>query len=100
MKAISAPLLIGSLRSSKAGTPLPSFDYHPLGRVVFEVGGLNRLGVLARDLGGKRILLVTDPGLETAGHPQRATQSLHEAGLDIFLFDEVEENPTTRHVDA
>ena len=34
-------------------------------RVVFEVGGLNRLGSLARELGGRRVLLVTDPGLET-----------------------------------
>jgi alcohol dehydrogenase len=99
MKAIS-PLFLGSVRSGKTDSPPPSFDYHPLGRVVLEVGGLNRLGALARELGGRRILLVTDPGLETAGHPQRAANSLREAGLEVFVFDHVEENPTTRHVDA
>jgi alcohol dehydrogenase len=100
MKAISTHLSLGSVRAGKAGPALPSFDYHPLGRVVFEVGGLSRLGSLARELGGQRVLLVTDPGLKTAGHPQRASHSLREAGLEVCLFDEVEENPTTRHVDA
>jgi alcohol dehydrogenase len=77
---------------------LPPFDYQPLGRVVFEVGGLARLGAVARDLGGSRALLVTDPGLEKVGHPQRAVASLRDAGLHVAVFDGVEENPTTRHV--
>jgi alcohol dehydrogenase len=78
---------------------LPSFDYQPLGRVVFEAGALARLGELARDLGGSRALLVTDPGLEKVGHPQRALASLREAGLHTVVFDGVEENPTTKHID-
>src|SRR5204862_3315953 len=76
------------------------FDYLPLGRVVFGPGTLNRLGELARELGGTRVLLVTDPGLEAAGHPQRALVSLHRAGLESWVFDGVEENPTTLHVQA
>jgi alcohol dehydrogenase len=77
---------------------LPSFDYQPLGRVLFEAGAIARLGAAARELGGTRALLVTDPGLEKAGHPQRALASLRDAGLHVALFDGVEENPTTRHV--
>src|SRR5204863_781877 len=76
----------------------PPFDYVPLNRVVFGAGALDRLGELARELGGKRVLLVTDPGLEAAGHPQRALNSLRNAGLDAVVFDGVEENPTTKHV--
>jgi alcohol dehydrogenase len=68
--------------------------------VVFGAGSLNRLGELARELGESRVLLVTDPGLEEAGHPQRAVASLREAGLEVFLFDGVEQNPTTHHVEA
>lgn len=75
------------------------FDFQPLGRVVFGVGSLNRLGELARPY-GTRALLVTDPGLEHAGHPQRAEMSLREAGLVVFTFDGVKENPTEREVDA
>lgn len=97
MKA-TTPTSASSMRSGKVAAALPSFDFHPLTRVVFEVGGLNRLGELARELGGRRILLVTDPGLAAAGHPQRALRSLREAGLETFLFEGVEENPTTRQV--
>src|SRR5438270_2336473 len=76
----------------------PPFDYLPLNRVVFGAGALDRLGELARELGGRRVMLVTDPGLEAAGHPQRALASLRGAGLEVCVFDAVEENPTTRHV--
>jgi len=87
--------------AASAGRSLPgllSFDFQPPTRVVFGVGSLTRLGELTRELGGNRVLLVTDPGLEAAGHPQRAVTSLSEAGLETFIFDQVEENPTTRHV--
>ena len=80
--------------------PLLPFDFHTPTRVVFGPGSLNRLGELARELGDTRVLLVTDPGLEAAGHPQRAEKSLREAGLEVFLFDRVEENPTSRHVEV
>jgi alcohol dehydrogenase len=57
-----------------------------------------RLGPLVRELNGTRVLLVTDPGLEAAGHPQKALASLQAAGVDTEIYDGVEENPTTRHV--
>ncbi|HQR41095.1 MAG TPA: iron-containing alcohol dehydrogenase [Gemmatales bacterium] len=76
------------------------FDFQPLTRVLCGPGVLTKLGETVRDLGGKRILLVTDPGLEDAGHPQRAEQILKQAGLGIIVFDGVEENPTTKHVAA
>jgi alcohol dehydrogenase len=85
----------------EASAPSPvSFDFHPLTRVVFGAGALWRLGELARELGGRRVLVVTDPGLEGAGHPQRAVASLGKADLEVYVFDAVEENPTTTHVDA
>jgi alcohol dehydrogenase len=79
--------------------PLQPFDFHTATRVVFGPGTLGRLGELAKELGDTRVLLVTDPGLEAAGHPQRAERSLRDAGLEVFIFDEVEENPTSLHVE-
>ena len=99
MKVSSLPNATGNVRPSPPAPP-PSFDYYPLTRLVFGAGTLARLGELTRELGGKRVLLVTDPGLEKAGHPKRAQASLRDAGLEVFLFDGVEENPTTRHVQA
>lgn len=83
-----------------APMPLQPFDFHTPTRVIFGPGTLMRLGELARELGATRVLLVTDPGLEAAGHPQRAQGSLKAAGLEVFVFDDVEENPTSRHVDV
>ena len=55
-----------------AHMPLQPFDFHTPTRVVFGPGTLDRLGEVARELGGNRALLVTDPGLRHVGHPQRA----------------------------
>jgi alcohol dehydrogenase len=90
---------------STAGHPpgpasLPAFDFHPLTRLVFGAGTMAQLGELTREVGASRVLLVTDPGLEEAGHPQRAVDSLRAAGLDTVVFDGVEVNPTTHHVEA
>src|SRR5262245_58217470 len=79
---------------------LPSFDYQPLGRVVCEPGAIRRLGAVCRELGGTRVLLVTDPGLAHAGHPQRAENSLRESGIEVAVFDGVKENPSDREVAA
>lgn len=79
---------------------LETFDYNPRTRVVFGVGSLSRLGALARENGARRVLLVTDPGIVEAGYAARAREILQEATLEVSLFDGVEENPTTRHVDA
>lgn len=100
MTVSTAPNSISGDRAAGRAAPLPAFDHQPLGRVVFEAGGLARLGELARGLGATRVLLVTDPGLEAAGHPQRAVEYLRQAGLPVFLFDGVEENPETKHVEA
>jgi alcohol dehydrogenase len=91
------PSMLGRQRGSDALQP---FDFHSPTRVVFGAGSLGQLGELARELGDTRVLLVTDPGLEEAGHPQRAMASLLDAGLEVFVFDGVEQNPTDRHVQA
>jgi alcohol dehydrogenase len=98
MKATTPAPALGAPPSASAAPP--AFDYQPLTRVVFGVGAAARLGELVREYGGRRVLLVTDPGLEEAGHPQRALASLREAGLLAFVFDAVEVNPTERHVQA
>lgn len=78
-----------------ADTP---FDHQPRTRLVFGVGALARLGELARELGVQRVLLVTDAGLVRAGHAERASRALSDAGLRVAVFDQVRENPTTLDV--
>ena len=68
-------------------------------RIVFGPNCLERLGELARSVGGSRALVVSDPGLRQAGHLERALRGLREASVEPFVYDGVEHNPTTRHVD-
>jgi alcohol dehydrogenase len=79
---------------------LPSFDFYPLNRVIAGPGVLQRLAEAVQSLGGQRVLVVTDPGLEQAGHPQRACRILEQAGLKVHVFDAVRENPTEREVET
>jgi len=84
---------------SDDGMPTAPFDFTPRTRILFQPGGLKQLGECTRELGGRRVLLVTDHGLEEAGHPQRALEILRAAGLEVILFDEVRSDPTTADVE-
>ena len=75
---------------------MKAFDFCPTTRVVFGEGTLAQLGKLSKELGGSRILFVTDPGIVSAGLADRAIAVLQRASLDFFVFDSVGENPTDR----
>jgi alcohol dehydrogenase len=79
---------------------LKPFDHEPRTRLVFGPGAVDRLGELARSLSARRVLLVTDRGIVSAGHAQRARHSLEAAELVVVVFDQVIENPTTRCVET
>lgn len=68
--------------------------------VVFGPGAVEELGGLASELGARRALLVTDPGVRAAGHAGRAAAALAAAGVEARIFDGVAENPTTLHVES
>lgn len=79
---------------------MPPFDFHLPTRIVFGPGRLAELGELARSLGAiERVLVVSDPGIVAAGHTPRGIAALEEVGLQTLLFDRVEENPSTAHVE-
>ncbi len=68
--------------------------------VVFGAGRLAELGALCSALGGREILLVTDPGLVASGHVAAALAALGEAAIEVDVFDGVSPNPTTDEVQA
>ena len=76
------------------------FDYQPRTRLVYGAGAIDRLGELAGEMGSRRALVISDPGVFAAGHTQRGIDSLAAAGIETFLFNEVHENPTTLDVAA
>ena len=74
---------------------LATFDHVQRTRLVFGNGMAARTGELSAELGLKRILIVTDPGIVRAGHVTTVRKSLEAAGLEVIVFDQVIENPTT-----
>jgi alcohol dehydrogenase len=87
------------LTMSKSPVSLAAFDHQPRTRIVFGINAVERAGDLAREIGARRVLLVTDPGIVAAGHAARVVSILQSAGLSVVVFDRVCENPTTRCVD-
>ncbi len=78
---------------------LVPFDFDPRTRVVFGAGTADRLGELSREIGGSRVLVVSDEGIVRAGHVDRAVARLNEAGIESVVFTGVQPNPTTEDVD-
>jgi alcohol dehydrogenase len=78
---------------------LATFDYQPRTRMVFGPNCVERVGALAKELGAKRVLIVTDAGIVAAGHADHVRRKLEEQGMAVAVFQEVEENPGTRCVD-
>ncbi|MGE0756895.1 MAG: iron-containing alcohol dehydrogenase [Pirellulaceae bacterium] len=74
------------------------FDFQPRTRIVFGPDKIEALGELASELGARRALVVTDPGVIAAGHAERGIKALERAGIVTYIFDDVHENPTTHDV--
>lgn len=68
--------------------------------VRYGAGRIAELGEIARGLEAREALLVSDAGLEAAGHTGRAREALDGGGLAVTLFTGVQENPTCGQVEA
>lgn len=79
---------------------MDSIDFQLRTRLIFGQNSIQRLGQLAAEMGATRALVVSDPGVVSAGHFQRGVDSLTQAGLTVSAFHAVHENPTTTDVDA
>jgi len=82
------------------GSHAQEFDFRATTRLVVGAGTLGQLGELARELGGTRALVVSDPGIIAAGHTAAGLAALENAGLETAVFSGFGENPTTAQVEA
>lgn len=79
---------------------MTAFTFNTTKSVICEPGAIKRLGSLAREHIGSRVLLVTDPGLVQAGLIDSAICSLSEAGVHYELFGDVLADPPVAVVEA
>ncbi|MDF2681713.1 MAG: alcohol dehydrogenase [Brevibacillus sp.] len=74
------------------------FQFHLPTRIHFGNGKVRELADHVRELGGKKVLLVTDQGIVKSGILQRVTDILENEKIDIVIYDQVKPNP--RDVDC
>ncbi|MDH5493331.1 MAG: iron-containing alcohol dehydrogenase, partial [Myxococcales bacterium] len=67
-------------------------------RVAFGAGAARSVGTEAKALGAKSALVITDPGVLSAGLIEGITESLEEAGLSSAIFSEISSNPLESEV--
>lgn len=77
---------------------MQEFDYQLRTRIISGPSAVSKLGDVAKGLGGKKVLVVSDPGVLSAGIFAAGCESLHAAGLDVQGFHDLRENPTTHHI--
>src|SRR5690348_9708243 len=68
--------------------------------LVFGVGSRSLVGRYAKNLGGRKVLVVSDPGVVKAGWTQEVIDSLDKAGVAHSLFTGVTPNPKDDEVMA
>lgn len=69
-------------------------------KTILGKGVIEFVGKEAKGLGGRRVLIVTDPGVVKAGMVAGPQKLLESEGLEVGLFDQVEPEPPVRVVDA
>lgn len=71
------------------------FQHAPGTKVRFGPGVARTAGDCVREMGCRHVLVVTDPGVARCGHLRTVIDSLSARGIEVSLFDQVIENPTT-----
>lgn len=69
------------------------FNFNTVPGIVSAPGAIRRLGEIAPARLGKRVLVVTDPGLVALGLIEPALAALRAAGVEVAVFDQVEADP-------
>ncbi len=68
-------------------------------KVVIGKGVVQQIGAEIKALGGTKVLVVTDPGVMTAGLVTALEDALKAAGCPYEIYDKVEPEPPARVVD-
>ena len=79
---------------------LNSFSFELPTRIEYGVGATEKLTESIKELGSRKVLIVTDKGIEASGLLPAITEQLATAKLEYEIFSEVEPNPKDHNVHA
>lgn len=72
---------------------MSDFMFETTPRVICEFDGALQLGALCNEIGAKRAVLLTDPGLQKVGLIDAPYVALKEAGIETLLWTDVQADP-------
>ena len=76
------------------------FDFHSTHSIIVERGGSANLAKRIIERGGKSVLIVTDPGVLSAGLLNKALPQFKELALSLKVFSEVQADPPVSVIDS
>ena len=76
------------------------FDFHSTRSILVERGGSNNLAKRIAERGGRSALIVTDPGVLSAGLLDKVMPQFKEIGLPVQIFSDVQADPPVSVIDA
>ena len=76
------------------------FDFHSTHSIIVERGGAANLAKRIVERGGKSVLIVTDPGVLSAGLLNKALPQFKELELSLQVFSDVEADPLVSVIDS
>jgi len=79
---------------------MQAFDAELTQRIIFGENTIEKLGEVAKALGGTQVFIVSDPGIQKAGILARACAALNSEKITYHVFADVAHNPTTQPVAA
>ena len=76
------------------------FDFHSTHSIIVERGGSTNLAKRIVERGGKSVLIVTDPGVLSAGLLNKALPQFKELELSLQVFSDVQADPPVSVIDS
>ena len=68
-------------------------------RILFGFDAVEGVAAEVKQLGGKKVLIVTDPGVVEAGLIETIKAPLDSEGITFSVYDQVEPEPPARSVE-
>jgi len=72
---------------------MTTFTFNTSGAILFGEGAIGQIGAIAAARLGRRVLVVTDPGVVKAGLVEPALKALAEASVEAIVYAEVAADP-------
>lgn len=87
------------MRTEVSGMTETIFTY-AAPRLKFGAASSHEIPYEVRTLGGRRVLIVTDAGVDATGHPGRIAEQLRADGCEVAVFTGVHVEPTDASMEA